>query len=221
MHQFLTFREFNNELEFNELLQILDNNQIEYQTEVFRESLNPVTTVWDTARFIIKVSPDKFLEVDKIQHILASKNIENVDSSHYLFDFTDAELYEILIKSEEWSAFDYELSKKILIDRGKQIDNGFLDSLKAVRINDQMKPESIQSNTIVLGYVFTLIGGFIGIFIGWNIISTKKTLPNGDRIYVYDEKDRIQGKRIVITGLIVKAIYITYYVIEEASKMPF
>ncbi|MDR6561679.1 MULTISPECIES: hypothetical protein [unclassified Arcicella] len=215
MHQFLTFREFNNELEFNELLQILDDNNIQYETENYRPNSNSYTSTIALPKFIVKIPADKFLEVNNIQRDLASKNIQEVDRSYYLIDFNDTELYEILLKADEWSAFDYELAKKILTERGKQIDKDFIDSLNTSRIKDMMQPEPEQSSKIFWGYFFAIVGGLLGITIGWDLMSTKKTLPNGDRVYIYQQKDRAHGKRIIILGSILLVIYTIYWLIKE------
>ena len=55
----------------------------------------------------------------------AEEVIREVDKEHYLFNFSNEELYDILLKPDEWSEFDYLLSKKILKERGKNIDEEF------------------------------------------------------------------------------------------------
>jgi hypothetical protein len=47
------------------------------------------------------------------------------------------------------------------------------------------------------------LGGAIGIAVGLNLWTMKKTLPNGERVYVYAEKDRIQGQIITVVGIVV------------------
>jgi hypothetical protein len=52
-----------------------------------------------------------------------------------------------------------------------------------------------------------MAGGFFGILMGWLFSNMKKTLPNGDRVYVYNNADRIHGRRIMNIGLVVFAIF--------------
>jgi ATP-dependent Zn protease len=133
-----------------------------------------------------------------------------------LFDFTDQELYDILAKPDEWSAFDYQLSQRILKERGKEIDKDFLNSLRKTRIEDLAKPEEKQTNNVWVGYLFSLLGGLIGIAIGWNMMSSKKKLPNGEEIFSYQENDRKHGKRIMILGIVMLIILTFLRIINRA-----
>ncbi|WP_431243320.1 hypothetical protein ACQ9BO_01130 [Flavobacterium sp. P21] len=53
------------------------------------------------------------------------------------------------------------------------------------------------------GYLFSLLGGGIGMVIGYSLWTSKKTLPNGERVYSYNEADRKHGKTIFILGTII------------------
>ena len=207
MQEFITARKFSDEKQFNDLLLILENNSIPYKTEVFRERIDAVSMRTLPAEYNVKVPSDKFAQVFEILNDIASKEVFEVDNTHYLFDFTDQELYDILAKPDEWSAFDYQLSQKILKERGKQIDKEFLNSLRKTRIEDLAKPEEKQTNNVWVGYLFSLLGGLIGIAIGWNMMSSKKKLPNGEEIFSYQENDRKHGKRIMILGIVMLIIW--------------
>ena len=158
------------------------------------------------AEYNVKVPSNNFAQVFEILNDIASKEVFEVDNTHYLFDFTDQELYDILAKPDEWSAFDYQLSQKILKERGKQIDKEVLNSLRKTRIEDLAKPEEKQTNNVWVGYLFSLLGGLIGIAIGWNMMSSKKKLLNGEEIFSYQENYRKHGKRIMILGIIMSII---------------
>lgn len=110
MQEFITARKFSDEESFNDLLQILEKNSIPYQSEVFRERIDAVSMRNLPAEYNMKVPSDKFAQVFEILNDIASKEVLEVDKTHYLFDFTDQELYDILAKPDEWSAFDYQLS---------------------------------------------------------------------------------------------------------------
>jgi ATP-dependent Zn protease len=216
MQEFITARKFSDEEPFNDLLQILEKNSIPYQTEVFRERIDAVTMRPLPAEYNVKVPSDKFAQVFEILNDIASKEVFDVDKTHYLFDFTDQELYDILAKPDEWSAFDYQLSQRILKERGKEIDKDFLNSLRKTRIEDLAKPEEKQTNNVWVGYLFSLLGGLIGIAIGWNMMSSKKKLPNGEEIFSYQENDRKHGKRIMILGIVMLIILTFLRIINRA-----
>ena len=216
MQEFITARKFSDEKQFDDLLLILENNSIPYKTEVFRERIDAVSMRTLPAEYNVKVPSDKFAQVFEILNDIASKEVFEVDNTHYLFDFTDQELYDILAKPDEWSAFDYQLSQKILKERGKQIDKEFLNSLRKTRIEDLAKPEEKQTNNVWVGYLFSLLGGLIGIAIGWNMMSSKKKLPNGEEIFSYQENDRKHGKRIMILGIVMLIIWTFAKIVSRA-----
>lgn len=107
-----------------------------------------------------------------------SKDAENlineIDKDYYLFEFTNEELYEILLKSDEWSAFDYTLTQKILSERGKPVDSGLLHSLKKERLKELAKPEDNQHSWIIGGYLFAILGVFLGLIIWLLSLDIKK-----------------------------------------------
>ena len=89
-------------------------------------------------------------------------------------EFTDEELYDVLLKSDEWNKFDYTLAQKLLSDRGKSIDEELLNSLKKQRLEDLAKPDEGQKPWIIAGYFLALLGGFIGLIIGLFSMDRKK-----------------------------------------------
>jgi hypothetical protein len=155
----------------------------------------------------------KMVDFEKAKEIVTLDNeslLDTIDPDHYLFNFTDDELYDILLRPDEWSDLDYSLAHKILIKRGKPIDYELLASLQKRRIEDLSKPEENQSVWIVLGYISALLGGFLGLVIGYSIMSAKKTLPDGSKVYSYNANNRKHGKTVFILGLIMFVIWIGF-----------
>ena len=72
--------------------------------------------------------------------------------------------------------------------------------LKKQPIKEPAKPDDGHKNWILIGYVMAFLGGLIGFFIGWHLLTYKKTLPNGDIVYGYSPVDRRHGQRILIIG---------------------
>ena len=202
MKEFITIKKFSDEQEFNQLLHILEKHGITYQTESYRQRIESVSMATLPQEYIVKISPNKFNEVHEILNNLAAQAVFDAEKTHYLFDFTDKELHDVLAKPDEWSAFDYQLALKILKDSGKHIDTDFLNSLRKTRIEDLSKPEGNQKINIVFGYLLALFGGLIAIGIGLNIVASKKILPNGEQIYSYSENDRKHGYCIIFLGTV-------------------
>jgi hypothetical protein len=151
----------------------------------------------------IRIKQSDFEKAESILEKDAEDLIEKIDKDYYLFEFTNEELYEILLKSDEWSAFDYTLAQKILTQRGKSIDKELLNSLKTERLKALAKPEENQKPWIIGGYFFSFFGGFLGLIIGYFLWTSKKTLPDGTKVYSYSKNDRKHGKYIFYIGLII------------------
>ena len=64
------------------------------------------------------------------------------------------------------------------------------------------KPQGSQKNVIIAGYVFALLGGLIGVFIGQYLAGYRKTLPNGEVVLAHSDSDRKQGKYIMTIGTV-------------------
>ena len=134
---------------------------------------------------------------------IGNTELDNVDKTHYLFEFTNDELFDILSKPDEWNALDYQLAKKILNDRGREVNDEIIESLKEQRIAELAKPDESNRVWIFFGYLSALLGGLFGIIAGWHLFTYKKTLPDGQRVYEYSEKDRRHGRRIFYLGIII------------------
>ena len=200
----IIFRKLNTLIQAQELETLLNENNIK---TVLADNIAPVDITFSGNTLLneyeIKIDASNFEKAEAVLEKDAESLLEKMDQDYYLLSFTDEELYEVLIKSDEWSIFDYKLAQKILTNRGKTIDHEMLASLKKERLNILSKPEENQRPWIIAGYLFSFLGGGIGIVIGYSLWTSKKTLPNGERIYSYNDADRKQGKTIFIIGLIV------------------
>lgn len=207
---FLNFRKFHEKDSVEALANLLKSNAIEFEITEDRESLDQML-IGDkhfNHYYFIKLRKDDFEKVNFLLESESDKQVETLDTKdHYLNQFTDEELFDILSKPDEWNAFDYQLSKKILKDRGKEINSEVIQLLKKQRIKELAKPEESQKNWINAGYLFSLLGGLLGIFIGWHLCTYKRTLPNGERVFGYKAEDRRHGTRLVIIGIVMFVIW--------------
>lgn len=203
-NEYTIFRKFPSIAEAKEMEILLNNHNID---TIIADNIPPVDVTFSGSTLLneyeIQIKQEDFKKAEEILEENAGNILDQIEKDYYLFEFTDEELYEILLKSDEWSAFDYTLAQKILEDRGKIIDKELLNSLKNQRLRDLAKPEGNQKSWIIGGYIFALLGGLLGLIIGYSIWTSKKTLPNGEKVYSYDEKDRKQGKYIFYIGIIV------------------
>lgn len=214
MGEFLTIKNFGHEAPFLELVELLQAHDIPYQTEIYRERLNPISMITLSPEFIVKVSPDRFIQVDQILLETAADDVHLADTDHYLFDFKDEELFDILASPDEWSAFDYQLARRILRERGLEVDHKLLDLLQKSRLQELAAPKSNQTFNVLTGYVLALLGGIPGFLWGWNMATARKILPDGKRLYVFSSGDRRHGWQIMVLSLLVM-ILLTFWVRER------
>lgn len=202
------FQRFSSESELENCVKILTENNIKYGIEDVSVNLDPVLSSNKHGKeFLLKIEKVNFDKANKILDEFYSSEIDEIEKDYYLFSFSDEELLDVIIKSDEWNKFDVQLAQKILNKKGKGLSNSELEEIKRQRILDLSKPEENQSNWIFIGYLSSLLGGLLGIFIGWHLLTFKKTLPNGDKVFNYSNRDRKHGNRILILGIIFIVIF--------------
>ncbi|MGV3540749.1 MAG: hypothetical protein ACO1OQ_13125 [Rufibacter sp.] len=201
--EFITYQKFNEEEEANTLAELLKQNNIECQVEENSLDFDPTFAYNSHDKdFRIKLKQSDFEAADTIQYEVLKKSLDIIDKDYYLFDFSDQELIEIITKSEEWSKLDFLLAQQILKERGKEINPSIVDTLRKQRIEELSKPEESSGVWLSAGYLFACMGGILGIFIGFHLMTHKKTLPNGDRVYGFHPGDRKHAKWILALGIV-------------------
>jgi len=219
--ELLTFQKIKDPEVAKDLEEKLSEAGIYFETETEDKFFDPSFSGDVIKREInIKISPSDFAKANKAMDEYYKLQVEHVGHDHYLFDFSDEELKEILAKSDEWGHLDYQLAQFILKERGKEVNTEMLESLKQRRKKELSKPEKSQHWLAIWGYFAVAIspflnnmprfaGFFLAIFIGWILSNGKRTLPDGDVVYMYGQSDRLQGKIIMVAGtLLLIAFYI-------------
>lgn len=194
-----------------ELVKILEENYIAYE---LAENSSKLDSSFggdiNTKQYELKIRKDDFIEVEKIEEELVKNDLENVEKSYHLFDYSDEELIEIVTKKDEWNKFDYLLAQKILKERGKEINPELLNVINKQRIESLAVKEDSPVWLIIIGYASAFFAGFLGIFIGGFLMYYKKALPNGDRIYAFNRNDRSHGQNILIISAIAFFVWIGF-----------
>lgn len=211
--KFITFQKFDNTESAKELASALENNGISVQIE---DASPPVdltfsgNTLQNEIR--VRVQQSDFEKANQVLEKEAEQLIDTVPDDYYLYEFTDNELIEIIEKQDEWSKVDFLLSQKILRDRGVEINEEKIEELRQKRIDDIRKPEKGHKGWLIFGFITALLGGILGIFIGWFHFTFKKTDPTGQQFYAYDTKTRRRGQQIFWLGLISFFIWIVSWI---------
>lgn len=209
--EFITYQKFNDSALANDLVELLDQHNIPYFIQEETSGFDPSLVMSNAAvDYAVKIKSEDFEKVNQLRKDYEEQNLDGIEKDYYLFSFTDDELMEVLTKADEWSTFDVVLARKLLTERGKNITDADIKSINEKRIEDLKAPETGQSTWIIIGYICALIGGVLGLFIGWHLKSYKKTLPTGEKVYGYTENDRWHGRVIFyisIVGFVVGVIY--------------
>jgi hypothetical protein len=148
----------------------------------------------------VLVLPEDFERANQAQIEYYQQFLADIGPDYYLFEFTDAELYEILEEPDKWSKLDFLLSQKILQDRGRTIDHEQIQKLKEQRLEQLAKPEDKQGFWIFIAYFCSFLGGFLGILIGYHFCWHKKSLPNGNQVFAYTNNIRKHGYYAFVIG---------------------
>ena len=218
MDDFVIFRRFNKPEQAIEMAEELGKHEIEY--EIIEDEPGIDITFTGNSEFQketqLMIRPSDFEKAYQILEADADEELKDIPADHYLFEFSTEELNDIISKRDEWSSLDYRLALKLLKERGQVISEDHIKSLKEERIIELAKPDKDQGGWIVFAYVLSLLGGLLGVLIGWYLWTMKKTLPNGEKVYAYSASDRWQGRRIFFLGII---IFVSEFLLALFYKM--
>jgi len=201
MVNLITYKTYLLKEEASDLIDALTKNNIPNVLEDNFSSFDATFVNQDeNKKYYLKIAKDHFETADKLQLDIANKIIDSISADHYLYEFTDEELMDVISKKDEWSALDYLLAQKLLKDRGKEVSQDTIITLENERAKELTKTEPLPIYPLITGYIFASLGGLLGILIGWHLATYKKLLPNGERVYAYSASVRNQGKTIMIIG---------------------
>lgn len=198
---FTVYRKYPSAEHAQGIVDLLEANQIEYSIEK-TAPLFDVTFAQNqqSEEIVIKLKATDFKKADGFLEQMADETYKTIENDHYLFNFTDQELMDVVVKPYEWNAFDYQLAQKILKDRGKEVNIEVVNAIKKKNLEEMTQTEAAPTAWIWAGYLLSLMGGLLGFFIGWHLMSHSKVLPTGEKKKAFDANTRKHGERIMIVG---------------------
>jgi hypothetical protein len=207
MSEFITYEKFATIPELKGFVELLQANEIPYELEddvqVFDVSFANANHNRD---YRIKLYPEDFERVNELRNNLAEVELDEVDPDYYLFQFSNEELIDLISKQDEWSPFDFQLAQKILKSRGSEVSSQKINELKEQRIEELSQPEKDSKPWIIIGYICAFLFPFFGIIMGVYMLSSKKTLPNGEKASSFSQSTRNSGMIILLISCIVFAL---------------
>lgn len=200
---FLTFKVFANKEAAEDMGDILQQNEIGFLIEEDILAFDPSYAMNEFNKdYRLKIRQQDFEMANKVLGDYYKSQLDKVSEDYYLFGFTNDELREIVAKPDEWGDFDYQLSQKLLAERGKEINPEEKEALRENRIVQLSQPEIIKRSSIIFAYIICFFFFPVGVIIGRIWSRSKKTLPNGQRVYVYNINARKHGRRIFTMGIV-------------------
>jgi len=181
-------------------LTAFDNGQVAFDPSFANNQL--------TSKFTVKLALADFEQASQVLADLDKDALSQANPNHYLFNFADEELFDLLLKPDEWSSFDVALASQLLRKRGRDISPDTLRLLRQHRVAKLAQPDDDHSIWVRSGYASALLGGLIGFFIGYHLYTHRNQLPDGRRVYAYSPKDRVHGVRIMVLGAVMLVLYV-------------
>jgi len=210
--EFITYQKFNDPALAKELAEQLEQHDIAHFVEEESRTFDPTFSFNDASvtQYAVKIKNEDFEKVNQLLKDDESEDVTEIGKDYYLYSFTDDELMEVITKADEWSPFDVVLARKILAEKGEVLTDETITAINEKRKEALKVPDPPQTYWIVAGYICAFIGGLLGILIGWVLMTYKKTLPDGERVYEYKESDRKHGRIIFYIGIVVLTVAIVY-----------
>lgn len=214
----VTFLKFRSVEQANAVSEILGKAGIYYEIIRERQYFDPSFAFNKTEPDIdLLIRQEDFTKARAALQSYYESQLDSVDKDYYLFQFSHKELTEIIEKPDEWGTFDYALAKRILQNLGIFISKDEEDSIMTGRISELSKPDSKHSFWVIIGYFAAVIGGFPGIIIGWLLVNLTRTLPNGEKVFVYSDADRKHGKIILKVSIFFFFLFIAIQMVKQYS----
>jgi hypothetical protein len=79
----------------------------------------------------------------------------------------------------------------------------------APALDEQHIPERLKKESIITGYIFSILIGFVGIFWGLSVITSKKILKNGTRVSIYDDYSKKHARIMLALSIINLYFFLT------------
>lgn len=152
------------------------------------------------AKITIQINRDEY---KKAKIFLASLEEQNSTEDSYLNDFSNDELLNILKQENDWSVHDVNIARKLITQRGIAIDEEKIQVENKEYLAKIDEPEKAKDLVLILGFLLAVLGGLLGIAIGYFIMTLKKSDSSGNKIYYYNENSRFWGSVIFYTGIFV------------------
>src|SRR5690606_11183401 len=111
MSNYTTFKKFPDAAEAKHLQQFLIENGIECTFVNNSPRLDNSFSGGELLKeYEIQLKQSDFEKAHELLEQLAEDMMSNLDEDYYMYSFSNEELYDVVLKQDEWSEFDYVLA---------------------------------------------------------------------------------------------------------------
>lgn len=205
--EFIAFQQFSTPEDAEYLVALLQENGIEVVAQDTTPFVDLTLNNNDTRKSLeVRIRQADFAAAHEILENNAAKLLQLDDELHPLHQFSKEELIEVVEKEDQWSKIDYLLALKFLEKKGIQFSPEELAAIRQRRLEELRKPVKGETGWLVIGFILALMGGFLGLAIGYIYYSAHKTLPSGERVPTYDKRTRNTAQLVMVIGIVVVLI---------------
>lgn len=152
----------------------------------------------------LKVKYTVLEEAEKVLSTYYGDNILEAGAGSPLLHVNNYHLKEIVRHPGRNTLFDYQLSREILRSRGEEVPLREIRQIQKKHFEEKLAGQDAPDFLIVVGYIFSILGGVIGAIIGWTLFNSRTPSINGERLHSYPPTDRQHGVvMMVISGFII------------------
>ena len=203
---FATFRKFRDRDEAMAFLQLLEDCGFDTVFEDTEPSIDITFTGNIQPEFRVKLRGKDFEAAEEMLEKAAASGGFELPADHYLHEFSNQELLEILAYNYEWSKNDVVAAQRLLQQRGAPANLNEVRTMQETRLNELRAPKTASREWVVAGYIFCVLGMFLVVgampvmAMGWGYWRSTKAMPTGELVPSYDEASRVHGKRLFHMG---------------------
>ena len=211
--EFEYFREFLNLEEANDMAQLLEKNNILYSLEkpqILIDKAIVGTSI--LPKIVINILPRDFARVRRIlAEIIESQAIPE---EHYLMEFEDLELFDVLKNPDNWTIEDVTRAKKILVDRGFEVTAEQVKELQEQRY-ELLKAGKKGKLSWIIFYAICVVLGVLflhpvfmiaGVGMGLYYWKDQSLDPKGQSYFTFEKKTRVLGQFIFYIGIVLMVV---------------
>lgn len=194
-----------------QISEIFESNGIEYVIEDTKPSVDITFVQGNIIEYILKVKENQFEQAQELLDHSAVEESATPEDEHYMNSFTEQELLEALAKPEDWDSSDLAYAKELLERKGVKTDPEVLKNIRSTLQAEIATSVAAKKSLIIVGYLFSLVGGFIGVFIATHLLYKFVTDSDGNAQYYYNNASRRHGSIMAVFFFAWLAIYLFVY----------